>query len=1010
MPVITFAGENLIAQQQQAGQTLIIDQMILANINGLDHNLVPNRSEAMPSVGDIKVTQTITKDGLINSNTVVYSAVFTSTQGTFDFNWMGLYSSEHNVLVAVAYIPVQSKVGTVGASIGNIITKNFAIEFNGAVDLTGINVNAESWQIDYSARMLSIDIKQRGMAKNIYGEGTFLNDAFKIKYENSKYYLTQGQAVLSGLHDELTQDFEITPGAFPKTVWLDVYQETTMAGVENKFDVTFSDGGTLSDYASGGVEHSLVRIGTIPQFGIITDERAVVTASLSAYNPGNIPHADVNTKGLTKLSSSIDNASESEAATPKAIKTVQDYFHMRTAKVFSDLEELVAENIEVGQAVKIKGDDDFLVVPPGTGAVGLGRYYDLENGNQIKRIIHSQVDTIADLRNVTPVYHGQSWAVLGVVKIGLGGGVYYYDANDTTSVDTIGSTVVIGGKRLKRRRDGPFTPYMFGVIGDGVIDDHSALSLAISVSSRLDMQDAYCYLSLELEAVDNMHLYSNSGGGLTTDVGAGANYANSLIVGFDKNNIKINGLRLDGPGGGRSGSWEDVGTLDGVGACILLAGCSGISIRDNICTRGGDPATGNGIAAIYLSSCVGVNVNENEISLADNGIVSDQWYTKLVENTAKYQQATNISDNILFDLSGRAIAIEHLDNSQGGDDVVSNNIAFNILNAGLQIRSARGLVAEGNVFDMANVGRTSEITDSKNGLYGIDGANASGKIIANGNIILNPRSIGMLFYNATDLTASDNIISHDDNLGINNFQATIGILVQNTDSNDLHRLLLTDNNVAVGTNDAIRVSKADGWIGNATQIMINSNIVNNDGLRGIYCDYPKDLTMNDNNIRPKTTYGGYVGMTVVSSASPSLAGNSIQQCSTGILLSSCTSPNTRNTIENCTNGINYRSNSGGASFDLIRGGVTAYEISDYGVGGQLDATNAVLDGPTSYKSTAANSVLIRVKGSVVPTTGNWGRGDIVDNTLPLTVTDDLLWMCVAAGTPGTWAKSVLQAV
>ncbi len=471
MPVITFAGENLIAQQQQAGNTLIIDQMILANINGLDHNLVPNRSEAMPSVGDIKITQPITKDGLINSNTVVYSAVFTSTQGTFDFNWMGLYSSEHNVLVAVAYIPVQSKRATLGAAIGNIITKNFAIEFNGAVDVTGINVSAESWQIDYTERNLSMDTLQRDMAKIIYGQSVYVGDAFKIKYSNGKYYLTLGGAVLGGLKDELSQDYEITPGALPQTVWLDVYQEATMVGVQNSFDVVFNDGTGLTDNTVGAVKHSLVRIGTINSTSDIVDERGNVTSSLTAYNQGNIPHADTTKKGIAKLNSDIESLSESEAATPKA---VLDYVQKQKTKLFSTLVDAAADtSLIVGQQVKtIINGIDYVVVATATGIDdGGGLFTDMANGKQLAVIRKNVATNMDKLRAFVPDYDGQEIMLLGHSKAGLGGGPWFFDRGDTDSEDNNGTCVVNPlGNRIKRNFNGVANLYMFGCLGDGSDD------------------------------------------------------------------------------------------------------------------------------------------------------------------------------------------------------------------------------------------------------------------------------------------------------------------------------------------------------------------------------------------------------------------------------------------------------------------------------------------------------------------------------------------------------------
>ena len=490
MPVITFAGENLIAQQQQAGQTLVIDQMILANINGLDHNLVPDRSEAMPSVGDIQITQPITKDGLINSNTVVYSAVFTSTQGTFDFNWMGLYSSEHDVLVAVAYIPVQSKMATVGAAIGNVITKNFAIEFNGAADVAGINISAESWQVDYTARNLSMDKIQRNMAKNIYGESTFLNDGFIIKYANSNYYLTIGQAVLGGLHDELNQDFKITPGALPQTVWLDVYQETSMSGVVNKFDVVFNDGITINDYTDLAVEHSLVRIGTINSTANIVDERDTVVKSFN---------------------------------TPKEIKTVDDKFDHYALKSYVDLVAALSTNLSVGQAVKVMETlSAYKVVAPGSGTTGTGLYHDMGNGNQLElvrgRFDHSYT-VLSELRNASGLEALQDGDVVstgGHTISGVGALHYVYHANDTTSVDNNGTLIVINGMRFWAKVSGYITPQMFGAIANNVTDCTPAITAcSLACNGYMFMPAGKYYMetgSVHLDTLTSIHIVGVGGG------------------------------------------------------------------------------------------------------------------------------------------------------------------------------------------------------------------------------------------------------------------------------------------------------------------------------------------------------------------------------------------------------------------------------------------------------------------------------------------------------------------
>lgn len=41
-------------------------------------------------------------------------------------------------------------------------------------------------------------------------------------------------------------------------------------------------------------------------------------------------------------------------------------------------------------------------------------------------------------------------------------------------------------------------------------------------------------------------------------------------------------------------------------------------------------------------------------------------------------------------------------------------------------------------------------------------------------------------------------------------------------------------------------------------------------------------------------------------------------------------------------------------------------------------------------------------GAAVPTTGTWAKGDVFWNTLPA-AGENVGWVCLVAGTPGTWA-------
>ena len=312
MTAITTAGESLIVSKLQSRKNIKIDKFVFANIPGLDHTVEVDRTQVMPVAAQIMDILDVTLASKVNNNTVVFSNTMGSDLGSWQFNWMGLYSSEDDVLVAVDYLPLQEKRGTVGSVPGNVITKNFALEFNGAPTVTGINIAAESWQLDFSARFISIDKSQRDSQKLTYGDVAYENDAFKIKYENSKYWLTSGRGVLSGLDFDIA-DLEVIPESLPKNIFIEVYQEPTMSGVVNTFDVIVTNDEVLENKTENSVEHVYIKLGVINSSANITDERVRILESLVLTDK-----ATVTRQGPVKLSTTDETIAGNNEKVPTA--------------------------------------------------------------------------------------------------------------------------------------------------------------------------------------------------------------------------------------------------------------------------------------------------------------------------------------------------------------------------------------------------------------------------------------------------------------------------------------------------------------------------------------------------------------------------------------------------------------------------------------------------------------------------------------------------------------------
>ena len=97
-----------------------------------------------------------------------------------------------------------------------------------------------------------------------------------------------------------------------------------------------------------------------------------------------------------------------------------------------------------------------------------------------------QVASLALLRLVNPVVDRQPFYVSGYRSgSSLGGGMFYYDATDTTSLDDDGAVIVTNsGKRIKRAIDGGVTPEMFGAKpNDSSFDSLPSIQNAINAAA-----------------------------------------------------------------------------------------------------------------------------------------------------------------------------------------------------------------------------------------------------------------------------------------------------------------------------------------------------------------------------------------------------------------------------------------------------------------------------------------------------------------------------------------------
>jgi len=281
MGKITNAGLALIATLQANGQQLTIDKFIFADMAGLDVTATPPGTETVPAAANIVHEQAVTRAGCNGIDTVVYSCLMGSTVGDFYFNWVGLYSTANSTLVAVAYVPRQLKRKTVELSVGNTLTKNFAMQYQNAVSLTGVTIPAETWQVDLTARLGGIDERERRSNYDTYGTKYFFDSAFLVSLNGGTYQAAPGIGYIDGIR--CYQDVTLAIGAVatkPANVYLDAALLGDWSGKEATWTAQVSTA-TLTHYTdAAGQKHWLERIAIINADGSVTDCRGDGTGGM----------------------------------------------------------------------------------------------------------------------------------------------------------------------------------------------------------------------------------------------------------------------------------------------------------------------------------------------------------------------------------------------------------------------------------------------------------------------------------------------------------------------------------------------------------------------------------------------------------------------------------------------------------------------------------------------------------------------------------------------------------
>lgn len=275
--VITSAFEQLKAQEAANGGVVILDEFVFANVPGLDISDPIDRGEGMPDTAMIVHRQPVGKTGMVNNNAVVYSVVMGADVGDFEFNWVGLVNKANGVVAMIVHAPTQKKLKTAQGQQGNVLTRSFLMEYNGASEQTQIVTPADTWQIDFTARLNGVDERIRRENMDIYGEASFLADGFLVSRAGSQYMVKKGIGYVAGVRAELLFDQNISINQKPVKIWVDVAWKGTLTSTwASAVKLTVAE--HLENYADRDEQHYVCAIAEIAADGSVNDLRNRDTA------------------------------------------------------------------------------------------------------------------------------------------------------------------------------------------------------------------------------------------------------------------------------------------------------------------------------------------------------------------------------------------------------------------------------------------------------------------------------------------------------------------------------------------------------------------------------------------------------------------------------------------------------------------------------------------------------------------------------------------------------------
>ena len=334
--IITEQYEHWCANQIISGKPARPDTFVFAYIPGQDESADIPRDEALPDASLIQYRAPVTQYGLLSPNATAFSIILDTTVGDFEYNWIGLLNEESGVLCMIAHTPHQQKIKTANGVQGNNLIRTFSMEFDGAAAAMHIDVSADVWQINFTARLAGMDEARRLLAFDHYGEAAFLGDSFQVSCQNGTATVSPGIGYVGGLRVSLREPYSL-PAAVGDTIWIDASWQGFVTG---EWHTVFTicaraEHGHYTD--ENGFRHFVAPLSKVTADGQQdlrpqTPDEQQSNALAEHEKSRRHPDATLNEKGFAQYSSATDSDAEDRAATSKAVKIAMDNANARLAK------------------------------------------------------------------------------------------------------------------------------------------------------------------------------------------------------------------------------------------------------------------------------------------------------------------------------------------------------------------------------------------------------------------------------------------------------------------------------------------------------------------------------------------------------------------------------------------------------------------------------------------------------------------------------------------------------